>query len=322
MQRLERILDLVHVLQSAREPISLSALRTKFPDYDKGSEDATRRKFERDKAALADIGIVLRYVENQEEGSGYSIDYEASYLPEFELGEADQKLLSIASKHAIKDTAFPFRNALRLALAKLDTDPTDNSEQRFFVHGFASSEGDQPSHISILTSALTTRKRVHIAYTKPNGDSSKRDIDPYGIFVRNGLWYLTGLDHKSEETRVFRISRIAQVTLNTKQPAKPDFEVPEDFQLSELTSRSPLHFGTHESLECVIRVDPEITFLADPHWGSSKDGTFRFETTHLEFVVEQVLSFGRRAELLSPPRGRQLIRAALESVLSAHEVSA
>ena len=56
MNRLERLLDLVHVLQTARAPVSLEALRELFPDYADGNADATRRKFERDKAELARIG--------------------------------------------------------------------------------------------------------------------------------------------------------------------------------------------------------------------------------------------------------------------------
>ena len=65
MNRLERLLDLVHVLQTARAPVSLDALRELFPDYADGSLDATRRKFERDKAELAGIGLVLRFVSEQ-----------------------------------------------------------------------------------------------------------------------------------------------------------------------------------------------------------------------------------------------------------------
>ena len=61
MERLERLLDLVHVLQSAREPVPLSTLKEVFRDYGEGSGDAVRRKFERDKAELARIGLVLRY---------------------------------------------------------------------------------------------------------------------------------------------------------------------------------------------------------------------------------------------------------------------
>ena len=90
MKRLERLLDLVHVLQTAHAPVSLDALRELFPDYAEGNHDATRRKFERDKAELAELGLVLRYVadEDAEHGGqgGYWLDADASYLaPEINL---------------------------------------------------------------------------------------------------------------------------------------------------------------------------------------------------------------------------------------------
>jgi predicted DNA-binding transcriptional regulator YafY len=126
MNRLERLLDLVHVLQTARAPVSLDALRELFPDYADGSPDATRRKFERDKAELAGIGLVLRFVseEHAEHGGqeGYWLDADASYLPPIDLGPRDRALLTAAARAALGSEAFPHRAALRLALAKLDAE--------------------------------------------------------------------------------------------------------------------------------------------------------------------------------------------------------
>ena len=41
MDRLERLLDLVHVLHTSRRPVSLAHLKDRFDDYSDGSDDAT-----------------------------------------------------------------------------------------------------------------------------------------------------------------------------------------------------------------------------------------------------------------------------------------
>ena len=304
MDRLERLLDLVHVLQTAPRPVPLSALKDQFADYAEGSDEAVRRKFERDKAELARIGVVLRYVEDEEGDAGYFVDAEATYLPDLPLDEADRAVLATAAQAALADPSFPHRRALRLALAKLGATPDDAVPEVHLAHG----------------AALTARKRVRLRYRKARADdATERDVDPYGLFLRRGAWYLVGRDHRSGETRMFRVSRIEEATPNTKKPGTPDFEVPADFDLDAVMRTSPLRYAVHAPVEARVRVDPDVAFLLERQWGPpDADGVFTVETTHLDFLVDQVLGLGRRAELLAPPEGRARVAAALRAVLEAH----
>ncbi|HJL05363.1 MAG TPA: WYL domain-containing protein [Polyangiaceae bacterium LLY-WYZ-15_(1-7)] len=321
MDRLERLLDLVHVLQTAPRPVPLSALKDQFADYAEGSDEAVRRKFERDKAELARIGVVLRYVEDEEGDAGYFVDAEATYLPDLPLDEADRAVLATAAQAALADPSFPHRRALRLALAKLGATPDDAVPEVHLAHGAADDlpEGGA-SRLEALGAALTARKRVRLRYRKARADdATERDVDPYGLFLRRGAWYLVGRDHRSGETRMFRVSRIEEATPNTKKPGTPDFEVPADFDLDAVMRTSPLRYAVHAPVEARVRVDPDVAFLLERQWGPpDADGVFTVETTHLDFLVDQVLGLGRRAELLAPPEGRARVAAALRAVLEAH----
>ena len=54
-------------------------------------------------------------------------------------------------------------------------------------------------------------------------------------------------------------------------------------------------------------------------WGEpGADGVFELTTTNLPHLVQQVLSLGPRAELLSPKVARAALVAQLEAVLAAH----
>jgi proteasome accessory factor B len=317
MDRLERLLDLVHVLQTAPGPVSLAALRDSFSDYAEGNDEAIRRKFERDKAELARIGIVLRYVTDDDE-AGYLLDAEASYLPSVKLSDADLALLAGAGRAALTNRAFPYPRALRLALAKVGV-----GEPRGLpgvLARFPSSElGDGSPLVTTLVDALTRRKRLTITHRRPDGARSERTVDAYGVFCREGAFYLVGRDHERDDVRLFRASRIERATPNPKRPGEPDYELPEGFDLRRF-ARLPRHrFEVHDEVIARIWVDPVVAFMMEPTWGAPDERSiFTVPTTHVEAIVDRALVLGARAELLEPESARATVAAALRAVLEAH----
>ncbi|MAQ16083.1 MAG: DNA-binding transcriptional regulator [Sandaracinus sp.] len=317
MKRLERLLDLVHVLQSSPRPVPLSHLKEVFADYSGDNDESVRRKFERDKAELARMGVALRYLDDEEGGTGYVVDAEATYLPEIALDEEDRALLATAAQAALATPGFPHRQALRLALAKLGTDPADDERSLLRVGHRAEEAGAE--HVEVLTEAVAARKKVHFAYRRPDGEVRQRTVDPYGIFLREGAWYLTGFDHEREARRVFRASRMDGLEVNGRAPETPDFEVPADFSVSAIRTISPLQWSVHRPVEAKVWVDPEVAFLVERDWGSADaEGVFTVETSNLDFLVDQVLLLGTRAELRAPAEGRARMVTALEGVLAVH----
>ena len=326
MDRLERLLDLVHVLQTAREPVPLSSLEAKFDDY-RGGGEAVRRKFERDKAELANIGLVLRYVDDEETGSGYLLDTGASYLPDLDLSDDDHALLASAARAALRDPAFPNRRALRHALAKLDAD--DEEDATVFVHHGATLSASHVAYVELLMDALTRRKRVTIRYSNAAGVSSERAVDPYAVILKGGDWYLVGHDHRSEETRTFMVSRVRDLEVNSKTPGSADYALDESFSAREFSRRSPLTYRRHDPTKVVVDLDAEVSFLG-ARWfqveaisisisiSMPNAKRFEFVTTNLGAVVDAVLTLGHRAELISPPEGRQAMADALRMVVGMH----
>lgn len=316
MDRLERLLNLVHVLQSAAEPVTMQALREQFPDYASGSAETSRRKIERDKAELAGIGMVIEYVSGDDERpAGYVLDIEASYLPELELDDADRALLATAARAALDDPGLPHRAALRLALAKLGAESAP-PVPLVFHHAAAP---DDEGRVEKLGAALDARKRVRLRYAKPGGPSADREIEPYGLFLKRGAWFLGGRDVAIDALRVFRVSRIEHVEVSPARPTQPDFEVPEGFDLKRMAVLDPLRFEVHEPVVASVRVDPEVAFLAERAWGPpAEDGTFEITTTNVDTLLDQVLGFGLRAELLAPDSARRALAEILRDVLAAH----
>ena len=57
-RKAERLLALTSILQQGR-PVTLSELRERYDLYADTNEDSARRKFERDKAELRDLGVEI-----------------------------------------------------------------------------------------------------------------------------------------------------------------------------------------------------------------------------------------------------------------------
>lgn len=320
MDRLERLLDLVHVLSASAEPVPLVQLREQFPDYAQGNPESVRRKFERDKKTLAGLGIVLQYIEGGgDRPEGYVVDADATFMPEVSLSSADVALLGAAARAGLEDRSFPHKDALRLALAKLGA--SDLPTPRVLVHhGATQDESSERDHLETLASALSRHKRVHIQYTKPRGAPTERDVDLYGVFLRRGIWYASGHDHHRGEVRLFRVSRITRSKVNPARPEQPDYEIPADYDLERETAIDPLLFAMHAPTKVRLRVDDDIAFMAERLWGERDDeGVIEIETTHMSYLVEEVLRLGKRAELLTPPEARAMVRDALARVLELHE---
>lgn len=115
--------------------------------------------------------------------------------------------------------------SLRSALTKLgralgtqaDDHPSGAIEVRF--------ERSPADHLEVIQTALSEHRQVEIEYLAASSDQvTTRKVDPWGLIAATGRWYLVGLDHRSEEERMFRIDRI-KASKMTDDPAPP----PTDF---------------------------------------------------------------------------------------------
>jgi predicted DNA-binding transcriptional regulator YafY len=321
MNRLERLLDLALVLLRAREPVTFAALRDSFADYRGENPESARRKFERDKAALLELGLSVRYMDDELDDSepGYVIDAEASFLPVTSYSDQERALLYTAARGTIDSGVSPYADALRLALAKIgaEAEPSD----RLVVRGTPASR-EELDLLERLTTAIADRKRVILRYAKRDGASSERVVEGYGVFRHERAWYFVGLDHLRGERRTFRLSRIQAVGVDRKVGKGAHYQVPEDFDLDAAARIDPLSFELHAPVACKVRVEREVAFLVEPRWGEADaQGEITFETTNVDRLIEEVLSLGARVELLEPAELRGTIAGELRRIIRAHEES-
>lgn len=75
-----------------------------------------------------------------------------------------------------------------------------------------------------LAAAAHRARRVAMSYMSWRGETTERSLDPYGLVVHSGRWYVTGYDHLRGEVRTFRLDRVARLEMTDQ-----GFDPPDDF---------------------------------------------------------------------------------------------
>jgi len=294
----QRWLDLIAFLAGRRVPVTVEQVMEGVPAYqedwaeaDETARRSVRRKFERDKDELKDLGIPLEAVKftvnfGREELIGYRLAPGDFYLPYlklvaagapgsagrpasaivpstsqpggvFEVAERDISLAIRGLREVAEIPGFPYRREARSALRKLTFDLRDRDGSDEHVLFASPPEAEElRGTLRVLSDALLRRKKVGFRYRGMYRDqASERVVRPYGLLYQHAHWYLVGHDDGRDDLRVFRVGRTEDVTVNPRRANSPDFAVPDDFDMARFTGREPWELGgeTGEAVEARVR---------------------------------------------------------------------
>lgn len=322
MQKAQRLLDLAALLLRAAEPISWRDIQEQFHEDYGGSEEASIRKFERDKAELLELGIPVRWVQGDEDlPAGYVIDRDEFYLPDIKLPPEDLALLYLAGSVALAQGAFPYGRDLAHAMNKLSF--AARAAGSFETAGLAAhqlSAGEQSAPevgnaLELLSSAVAARKRVHLRYAgAERGVVTERDVDPYGLYQSAGAWFVVAHCHLRRAMRTFHVARIESLSVNPGKPRTADFSPPPEFALATFATREPWEYEVHPPIACEVRLEapvaPETRASFGPH-ATVRDeeggAVVELDVRNGEALVRHVLGL-ERAEIVAPRQLRQRVR--------------
>ena len=314
MHPLERLVNLVALLLEASRPLTFEQIRYKLEGYDDANLASAKRKFERDKDILRDIGVPIDLVPTDpwEVEEGYVIRNDKYYLPEISFTPEEISALFVAARSASESEDGPAELAVRKLLAGAEGGILAGAPGGPLVAG-----GDVPAiRLIAAAEAALQQRSVRFAYRTAQGTSSDRNIDAYGLVCRSGHWYLVGFDRERQEIRAFRLSRVASGFEVTGEGSGP----PTGFRASDHVRVGPWGAGEPEE-RARVALSPDVA------WWATKGvpGTEVGETLHdgwVEMVLPAgpgedlaswVLSFGPDAEALEPAWLREEVVARLEA---------
>jgi len=336
----ERVFSLVATLLDARRPLTkdeiLDRLRELYVPHGSGEPEpeTLRKRFERDKKLVKEMGFPLVSVEGGQPGGedlddgvvGYRIDEGALRAPEIRLTDTQRLLLLGVVETLLDSDDFPLRDDLAMAVHKMLMASGAGSA----VGGvdtcrlvLGTGRGDVASIdrrlVETSLEALRTRRSLSILYRSSGGEVTRRVVDPYGLSRSEDRWMLTGHCHLRSARRTFSLHRVIDM-----QPAGdgdgPDFEPPEDFELEAVASKVPWQYEVHDPVPVILEADEDFAWHAESLLGTEPSGRgqqgvrWELEVLNVDHVLELVLMYGPRLRVREPADLRRRVVDAAHSL--------
>ncbi|GGL24032.1 WYL domain-containing protein [Phycicoccus endophyticus] len=169
----------------------------------------------------------------------------------------DEAVTLIVGLRALREVpGLDERDAVDRALAKLEAAAGEAAApaQRVLAEV---ADGGSPELLARARRAVTDRRRVHLRYVVPARDeATERDVDPMRVVGIDGQWYLEGWCHRAEDTRLFRMDRVEELTVLDVDGTPPPQATERD--LSEGTFRPGA-----DDVSVTLRLLPGATWVSD-----------------------------------------------------------
>jgi proteasome accessory factor C len=148
------------------------------------------------------------------------------------------------------------RDAVDRALAKLEHAAGSAAAPASRVRAELADDAS-PEVVARARQAVAEHRRVHLRYLVPARDeATERDVDPMRVVGLDGRWYLEGWCHRAEDSRMFRMDRVEELTvLDVDGTPPPQAQVRD---LSDGTFRPG-----PDDLVVTLRLLPGATWIAD-----------------------------------------------------------
>ena len=310
MDRVERLTNLLALLLETSRPLTLVEIAGEMEGQYPTAKPTLRAAFERDKAAFREIGVPIEtevLTGSRAGESGYRIDRARYELADLDL-EADERRALQLALAAVRSSSGSAITAGEQALWKLGGAQLDAGP------AVTANVPELPA-LPTLRHAAARRTVVTFIYRQ-----RQRRVDPYGLMLRDGFWYVLGRDHGHDELRTYRVDRIeGDVQIVGDDGA---FQRPVGFDPRDVFPADAKQFGVagDKPVTARVRIAPERAALVEREVGSDRV-VARRRNGSIEVTVPAsnagafaswVLGLAEHAEVLSPKPVRESLIARLE----------
>ncbi len=188
-------------------------------------------------------------------------------------------------------------------------------------------EADHVPTLTGIADAVWNQRVVRVHYRRWGDEELERELEPLGVVLKAGLWYLVAAPRDGGEPRTYRVARI--LTLETLDA---HFERPAGFDLWRYwNARASEVTAALYQAEAAVRLSPRGTELAPvvlrPHtaralaereWPVDDDG-WTCAVIPIESIAaarSELLALGGEIEVVSPAALREQMRDAASALAS------
>ena len=297
--KIDRVIGILSILLQ-REKVTASELAEKF--------EVSRRTVIRDIEEINKAGIPI--VTFQGQGGGISV-MDGFRLDHTLLSNDDMKaiLAGLKSLDSVSGT-----KRYRQLMSKLSAENPDtiNMGNQIIIDLSSWDKAAVSDKIELIKNAIDGRLKIRFTYFSPTGETI-REIEPYHLIFQWSSWYVWGYCVLRNDYRMFKLTRLTDLEC-TDKPCEMR-EVP------EYTCDKLRH--TKGEIEVTVKFDKSLKWrIIDefgtelPHFDKNGDILLTFTWSDVPSFYSYILSFGDKAEILSPKEYcnefRELVKRILE----------
>jgi predicted DNA-binding transcriptional regulator YafY len=294
--QINRLFEIVYILLQ-RKSVTAKELTERF--------GVSRRTICRDIDALSVAGIPLYTARGK--GGGIRL------LPGFVLNKS---LLSEKEQQEILSSLH--------GLASIKTEETDRVLQKLSAV-FNRSTTDwmkvdfagwshENDYFNDFKTAILERRVVAFEYYGGCGDKTFRRVEPVQVWFKSKAWYLKGFDLTRQDMRLYKVSRIKNLTMTD--------EFYSERELPAVSDSPDASSGESQNMVAIkLRIEPEMAHKVFDVFHESMverqpDGSFIASVSWPEdrWLYGFILSFGRSAEVLEPEHLRMFLKNEAQSI--------
>ncbi|MBQ8349661.1 MAG: YafY family transcriptional regulator [Ruminococcus sp.] len=281
--KIDRVIGILSILLQ-REKVTASELAEKF--------EVSRRTVIRDIEEINKAGIPI--VTFQGQGGGISV-MDGFRLDRTLLSNDDMKaiLAGLKSLDSVSDT-----KRYRQLMSKLSAENPDtiNMGNQIIIDLSSWDKAAVSDKIELIKNAIDGRLKIRFTYFSPTGETI-REIEPYHLIFQWSSWYVWGYCVLRNDYRMFKLTRLTDLEC-TDKPCEMR-EVP------EYTCDKLRH--TKGEIEATVKFDKSLKWrIIDefgtelPRFDENGDILLTFTWSDIPSFYSYILSFGDKAEILSP----------------------
>ncbi|MFI7317533.1 helix-turn-helix transcriptional regulator [Streptomyces venezuelae] len=307
--RAARLIKMVLLLQ-ARPSMTAAELAAEL--------EVSERTITRDAQALSEAGVPV-YADRGRTGGYRLIGGYRTRLTGLGRSEAEALFLSgvpgALREMGLADAASAARLKVSAALMPSLRDAPQSAAQRFHLDAPAwFRETPAPELLPAVADAVWDDRKVTARYRRQDTEV-ERELEPYGLVLKAGVWYLCARVPESGAYRVYRIDRFTAVVAGGERFARDEeFDLPgfweeraEQFARAILRSEVVVRLSAAGVRQLPYATDRAVAREAMETAGepdASGRVTVTLPVENEDVAYTQLMALGPEAEVLAPPELR------------------
>jgi len=303
-QKTERLINLTLALLASKRFLTKSEIFSTVAGYS-GNTETMERMFERDKDELRNLGIKIEV-----RGIDPLFDDEQGYLIQEDTFQIDsnaftqEELLCLTmAANLWHDSALHDQSKAALLKIQSISGPIEVDE----VNSPVIRDNEDSTTLLLIFEAINNLAQLEFEYK-----GSVRRVNPYGLYTRDGFWYLVAQENDVIKTfKLVRISKSVNIVGKSNSFLKPkDFDVKEFLRSSKPNTKSHVVILVRKNQALALRKKYEVKEI-DSEWDRME-----FEYLMVDELIESLLWFGSDVVVLSPKSIREKLIANCEELVN------